>query len=343
MSADSLSPEIPFELFAVSRGRPSPKSGAELVGRAQHAACFVFAGHAEIQTPEGPLCVEAGQGLFVSVPLPESNLGHVTDLLIIRFTWSDPFGRALGPREKIIPFRFTDRPAMVSVAEELQRHATDRDGRTLPAETLRSLPYVDYQKLIGCFHLWLAETAALLESLGFKVEAQDETDLRLRTALAFLDKHPLDRALEQATLSSACGLGRAQIERLFRFHLQTTPRAYLERRRAKEACLQLTRKIPIKEIAAGLGFSSLSRFSAWFSRVMKQSPRAYRKRFGSSLKAPTHSSPTAGIPNRMMLKTVNPTHRFGGSPAAMLRDALTPFASSSSLPSNSMEFIMIST
>jgi AraC-like DNA-binding protein len=102
-------------------------------------------------------------------------------------------------------------------------------------------------------------------------------DPRLRQAVDALEgdvagRHGID------SLARRCGLSRAQLARLFRDQLGTSPMAYLAELRARHASrlLRLT-ELPIKRIAHEVGHADQRYFSSWFRRQTGQTPRAHRK------------------------------------------------------------------
>ncbi len=96
-------------------------------------------------------------------------------------------------------------------------------------------------------------------------------------ACAFIDKHyaedvPLER------LAQAAAVSPSYLIRLFKRKMDTTPHDYLLRyriSRAKELLAETT--LTSASIAQHVGFNSESNFSYRFSRIVGQSPRAYRQ------------------------------------------------------------------
>ncbi len=78
------------------------------------------------------------------------------------------------------------------------------------------------------------------------------------------------------------GVGSSKLHELFRRHYHTTPSELLCRRRIAEACRHLLRASgasgrSIAEIAFDVGFETLSVFNDNFRRLMRLSPKSYRR------------------------------------------------------------------
>ncbi|MBR7120227.1 MAG: helix-turn-helix domain-containing protein [Lentisphaeria bacterium] len=85
-----------------------------------------------------------------------------------------------------------------------------------------------------------------------------------------------------STLASKAGVSRMTLTTLFRKHLNTTPLAYwmkLKMEHAKQ--LLINSNMPVKAIAADLGFRSQLYFSTVFRRHFGVPPTAYRKKHRS--------------------------------------------------------------
>ena len=91
------------------------------------------------------------------------------------------------------------------------------------------------------------------------------------------------------TLSSLINKSRVQTLRIFRNDFNTTPGAYFQQRRLQAAQQYLENThVPIKDIAAQLGFANEFHFSAWFKKQSSCSPRKFR----CNKQEPVSASPT---------------------------------------------------
>ncbi|BBT17862.1 transcriptional regulator [Metapseudomonas otitidis] len=102
-------------------------------------------------------------------------------------------------------------------------------------------------------------------------------ELPLAALDAHLDSH-LDRPLQVADLARLCGLSVARFHRRFLDATGQTPMDYLRTRRLLQGRrLLLESNLPVGEIAARVGYSSQSAFTAALSRDLGTTPRALRR------------------------------------------------------------------
>ncbi len=82
-------------------------------------------------------------------------------------------------------------------------------------------------------------------------------------------------------LAGLCGLSPRHLLRLYRNFSGETVTAYIERAQAERARRMLTEtSLPLKEIAAQLGFARPSSFATAFRRACGLTPRLYRQQYG---------------------------------------------------------------
>lgn len=135
---------------------------------------------------------------------------------------------------------------------------------------------VELQEVTAAFFGRLLE---LLEARGMRYEAPPIRDSRVRESRQRLAAMNLREPFSRAELAATCGLSAAQLDRLWRAELETTPAQYWNRRRLETACALLQGDgHSIKEVAYETGFGHLSQFSSWFTANLKESPRIFRKR-----------------------------------------------------------------
>lgn len=80
-----------------------------------------------------------------------------------------------------------------------------------------------------------------------------------------------------STLADYCGISREHLSRLFKNHLDISPRQYIEKEKILQACeLLKTTNYSCKVIASMCGFGSSSHFGRVFKRITAVSPRRYR-------------------------------------------------------------------
>ena len=81
-----------------------------------------------------------------------------------------------------------------------------------------------------------------------------------------------------ASLAEAASISVSTLERLFRDHMDTTPRKFMLQVKMSAACDWLMNtEMHVKEIATGLGYEEHANFTRAFTKTMGMSPRAYQK------------------------------------------------------------------
>jgi len=102
-------------------------------------------------------------------------------------------------------------------------------------------------------------------------------DPRLGKAVSAVLDRPA-AAHSVASLARAAGMSRSAFAREFSNHLATSPMAFVARTRLHHAAELLTAtRLPVKVIAASVGFASRSHFSRAFSAAYGADPSGFRK------------------------------------------------------------------
>lgn len=122
--------------------------------------------------------------------------------------------------------------------------------------------------------------------MSHTVEDRNRRMLRTRDTMDRAFAQPLD----VPALARIAHVSPAHFSRQFRTTFGETPHRYLQRRRVERA-MELLRETtrPVTEICFDVGFNSLGTFSRTFSKIVGESPSAYRARFaggGAALRAP---------------------------------------------------------
>jgi AraC family transcriptional regulator of arabinose operon len=107
-------------------------------------------------------------------------------------------------------------------------------------------------------------------------------DRRIEGAEEYLCQH-LREKIGLADLAQVAGLSVSRLSHLFRKQTGLTPQQYFERQRLERArqLLELT-SLPIKSIAADVGFANPFYFTLRFRRYVGTSPRMYRNHIMST-------------------------------------------------------------
>ncbi|MGN6506128.1 MAG: helix-turn-helix domain-containing protein, partial [Tepidisphaeraceae bacterium] len=105
-------------------------------------------------------------------------------------------------------------------------------------------------------------------------------DPRIAQAQEYLCEH-LKTTVSLDDVAAEVGLSVSRLSYLFRRETRLTPQRYYEQQRLERAkqLLEIT-DLPIKQIAAEVGFANPFYFTLRFKAATGQSPRAYRRRKG---------------------------------------------------------------
>jgi AraC family transcriptional regulator of arabinose operon len=102
-------------------------------------------------------------------------------------------------------------------------------------------------------------------------------DARIAAAQQFLLDN-LGRMVAVPEVAQATGLSSSRLAHLFRTQTGLTPMQFLDRQRMHRACqLLASTPLPIKEIAAQVGYPDIYHFSQRFKKLLGQNPRNYRQ------------------------------------------------------------------
>jgi AraC family transcriptional regulator of adaptative response / DNA-3-methyladenine glycosylase II len=133
-------------------------------------------------------------------------------------------------------------------------------------------------------------TAAAAQEAGYRpclrcrpecapgVAASQGTSPTVRRALQLIEAGALDGDAGVETLAARVGVGERQLRRLFRQHLGASPLAVAQTRRvlfARRLLHETT--LPMTQVAAAAGFSSLRRFNATFRALYGKPPSQLRR------------------------------------------------------------------
>lgn len=88
----------------------------------------------------------------------------------------------------------------------------------------------------------------------------------------------LEKRIGVTELADAASVSVSTLERLFKEHMNTTPRQFILQVKMSAACDRLINSgQQVKEIAASLGYEEHANFTRAFTKVMGMSPRSYQR------------------------------------------------------------------
>lgn len=159
---------------------------------------------------------------------------------------------------------------MVEQLKELPKSDWDIRHYPLDCET--------YLELQGVFGSWLRCLVHTLRDENCYPSTLPSVDDRVLQALRYIQSIPVGEKLNSDELADYVSLSQVHLIRLFRHHLNKTPKGYFEGRRLEYAqrCLSV-RSMTVKEVSLELGFIHLSHFNRWFRKYTDMPPRDYRR------------------------------------------------------------------
>ena len=100
---------------------------------------------------------------------------------------------------------------------------------------------------------------------------------KLAVIVAGIYEH-LDEVVDISGLAKKFAVSLSTLERLFKEHMNTTPRRFIMQAKMSAACDRLINTgMKVNEVAASLGYDEHANFSRAFSKEMGMSPSSYQK------------------------------------------------------------------
>lgn len=255
---------------------------------------FVTAGSATVQLPSG--CHKLTQGHMYLIP---AFMQH-TDCCTGRFD-----------HYYIHIYEDSDGPGVLADLDfPVELNGTDHDlhlfrticehNETMRLHTPDPRIYDNRHSLIECVRLNRERPIhERMESLGIVYQLlsrfvrlahprYESSDARIRNALRFIDRNP-GETITLSQLADAAHMSRDHFIRMFYHEVGVTPIRYITERKMLRARLQLaSTSLPVKDIAASLGYSDFSYFSRIFRKETLLTPLQYRASFN---RVPTPGKP----------------------------------------------------
>ncbi|WP_438483313.1 helix-turn-helix domain-containing protein [Oleiharenicola lentus] len=234
-------------------------------------------GSVKVVSSSGTLCAGAGEWLFLPPGKRRQEFSPDAHILSVRFRARWPTGEDIYQGDFGLALAATSHPQLLKAAMPLMRTV----AQNFPTSTvdLMQAPadlalHVRLQTLSA---KWFEAVVAVFNRFGIQTTRMGKFDPRLLQAVRRLDRQPLSKPICEAEVAMVANFSVSQMNRLFHRQFGVSSRGYFERRRYQHAIASLeSSSAAIKEIAFGLGFSSLPHFSAWFRKRNGVSPRAFR-------------------------------------------------------------------
>ncbi len=264
------------------QGCPPLAGGVTPFRTANYSAWLVLRGRAVLYVRGEAREYWPGNWIIVPPPGYQRSFIEGTELLSIhfRFVWADDLDLFTLPEP--VSFPSAPHPTLERAVRRVLRWARSF-GTTGTVEAItRHLnleQYLHFQTLAGRFVHVLTRT---LEAEGLLPAACcTRVSPRLGQILGRLRDLPLDRPWNSAGTARGLNMSAGHFARVFRREYGQTPRRYFDTRRLEHAKQEIVAgRVSIKEVAAGLGFSSAV-FCRWFRQNVGASPSLYRRNVAS--------------------------------------------------------------
>ncbi|MET0262678.1 MAG: helix-turn-helix transcriptional regulator [Rariglobus sp.] len=246
---------------------------------------FVEKGRVELEFEDGrSVCCQAGD-IFLGVrSVRKQRIGANTKLLSVGYdlTWAtrhSAYDHVLNVcvPAKVVAKNASCRRLRVATLRLLKRFYPDR--REIDFVSATHLPPSDAGDAIR-------QQLAFWEWLGHLQRVFDDQDLRpafpmarseiVREVKDRVDRYPLSSPFKDIAKDLGLSVSWRRVQQLFKAELHQAPHDYFDARRIDHARRHLRQRgASVKEVAAELGFRSLSHFSVWFKKGSGVSPRQF--------------------------------------------------------------------
>lgn len=272
--------EIRFEWLWVYRAPGATPGVWSQASAVPSGVFFVEQGRVEIEADGRRVAVPAGSAFF-SAPGPRRHyFAEGTRLLSVGFRCHRPDGLPLYSRGLNLSVRSDKLRALRRAT--LALYKTAHAGRAAVNYRQSLLPrpasLAARARREAAFYAWFAAYAEALAKLGVHPTPGHAGGRRLDRIIGLLNDEPLGRPSALADLAARAGYSRRRLDQLLQAGLGLTAKGFLEKRRLESARRLLGEgELPLKEVAALLGFRHAPHFTAWFKAAGGRTPSAYRR------------------------------------------------------------------
>lgn len=248
-------------------------------GSSPSAAWLVRAGSVCVTTGRHKATARVGEWIVPSRGRHRCEFSPDAAILSMRFNAIWPDGRPLISPGRGIVLKGEGVRGLTRQAKRLERFATKNFTLADTGMEWKRADAVQYLALNRHFFAWLEMFVRLMAESGCPPTTPARADERALRAAHVLNALPLTEPWDMEWLAGQAGVSVAQLNRLFVAAFETTPKAYhLERRKRTAAYLVGEERLPIKQAALALGFSSACYFTAWFRAQFGEPPRRWLAR-----------------------------------------------------------------
>jgi AraC-like DNA-binding protein len=246
-------------------------AGSILIVPANRAQALVAGDFAETEVPAADNCAAIVDGLLKF----DAAQGETGDLRTICATLTATYGGSFGLFDSLAHPIVDDATDIPAVRSAFQMLADERAAPDIGTHALTGAIMKQCLILLVRRHLQRGSSS----SPFFAALA----DARLARAVSLVLQRPAAR-LTLADLAEVAGMSRTAFAKAFVDAFSQTPMDFVQKARLHRAAqLLAATELPVKVVAASLGFASRSHFSRAFRRAYGADPSSYRKRHDRNL------------------------------------------------------------
>lgn len=245
-----------------------------------HFAWLITSGSGELSFESGASVSLRPGTWYLPSPAIARKQRFSTDarLLSIRFKVESPDGGSLLSLADCVSFNSGDVPLLTDNARKLVQLTRGHLDGPLNDGIARKTCFERVVATEAVFLTWLSLLLKALRKKGIRVASQENGDPRAQKMIHYLNNVTMFSLVPYSRLNALSHLGRVQIDRLFKAETGLSPQQFMNRNllaisQERIALSNLT----LKELADELGFSSASRFCAWFRRNTGMTPGQFRE------------------------------------------------------------------
>jgi AraC-like DNA-binding protein len=241
---------------------------------------FVEKGRVDIEAQGRRLSVPAGFAFFSAPGLRRHFFTAGTRLLSAGFRCRRPDGLPLYAKGLNLVMPMRRLRSLHRATLELYKTV---HGAGTPVDYHRAIlprpaTLVDRARREAAFYAWFATYIETLAKLGVLPTPGHSGGRLLDRIIGLLNDEPLGRSSILPALAARAGYSRRRLDQLLQAGLGLTAKGFLEQRRIESARRLLgDGELPLKEVAALLGFRHAPHFTTWFKTCSGRTPSAYRR------------------------------------------------------------------
>jgi AraC-like DNA-binding protein len=273
---------IRTELIWAYRHPPLSKGTVSLCDhRHGNWAWYFERGYGWVKAPSGRLDASAGMWMIPPREKAERFFSEDCSIISIHFDCQWPSGLEVIASTQGLVIPDEAFPELLRRGRRLERMVRKHFPGDAAAHTNQPTQCSDFDLFLRFqaeFLNWMAGWYCVRVQNGARLSRRQTDDHRALRVLRCLNTALIDGGYPRKELVAAAGLSEVHLNRVFLRAYGISPRKFWDSRQLQVAKRLLeTSNAPVKEIAFGIGFRSVSHFVVWFRRFCGLSPGVFRE------------------------------------------------------------------